>query len=145
FAPAKKFAIRSVSELSTFSETVAGNTFTNYQFIVVVPSPDSLMKGGGYGACAIDTPGFRVVPLRLGQFDIAGFGALFQLQPYWRLAAFGSVYDGSAASGLEADLRAATTLYACQSCTTFSGGVFLVQGIHLENPETLTTFCDASS
>jgi hypothetical protein len=143
-ASRKKFTISSISTLTGVSDVVAGNTFTNYRFTAVVASPDSLMQGAGYGACAINTTGFGVVPVRLESFNIGTGTATFSFWPYWRFSAFGPFFDVTASSDLQTEIQAATTLYACEWVTVFSGGQFSVRGIHLENPGSLTTLINAT-
>jgi Pectate lyase superfamily protein len=144
-ASRKKFTISGVSELAKFSDVVAGNIFTNYRFIAAVSSPDALMNGAGYGACAISTIGFGVIPLHLEGFDHATATATFSFWPYWRFSTFGPLFDVPGSSDLEAEIRAATVLHACEWVTVFAGGQFSVRGIHLENPNSLTTVISATS
>lgn len=135
----KKFTIGTVSSFSTFSETLAGNSFTNYRFTAVVTSPDTLMNGAGYTACAVNTVGFGVVPLRLESFNTGTNTATFSLWPYWRFAMFGITFNVTSNSDLVAEVQAATTLYACEWITTFSGGEYDIRGVHFENALSLTT------
>jgi Pectate lyase superfamily protein len=139
------FTISSVSTLSTFSDGIAGNTFTNYTFTAVVSSPDTLMNGAGYGACAIKTVGYGVIPLRLTGFNTGTNVATFSFWSYWRFAAFGPNFNVASSSDLQTEVQAATTLYACEWLTIFSGGEFAVKGVHIENPQSLTTLINATS
>jgi hypothetical protein len=138
------FTISSVSAFSTFSDSIAGNTFTNYQFTATVASPDALMQGAGYGACAIKTTGYGVVPLHLVSFNSGTGVATFKLWSYWRFASFGYAFNVTSNSDLQTEVQAATTLYACEWTTIFSGGEFAVRGIHVENPSAMTTLISAS-
>jgi hypothetical protein len=143
-ASRKKFTISSVSTLTSFTDSVAGNSFTNYRLTAVVTSPDALMQGAGYKACAINTTGFGVIPLRLESFNVGTGTATFSFWPYWRFATFGPFLDLVASSDLTAEVQAATTLYACEWVTIFSGGRFAVKGVHIENPNSLTTLISAT-
>jgi Pectate lyase superfamily protein len=144
-ASRKRFAISGISALTGFSDVVAGNTFTNYRFTATVSSPDLLMQGAGYGACAINTTGFGVVPVRLESFNVGTGTATFSFWPYWRFSTFGPHFDVIGSSDLEAEVQAAATLYACEWVTVFLGGQFSVRGIHLENPNSLTTVISATN
>src|SRR5262249_16388314 len=49
----KRCAISAVSPFSTFTDTLGGNTFTNYRFTAVVPSPDMAMNNRTYDRAVI--------------------------------------------------------------------------------------------
>ena len=139
------FTIGTVSSFTTFSETYSGNTFTNYRFTAVVSSPDTAMNNGTYNSAEILTTGFGDVPLRLEIFNTGTNTATFSLWPMWLFGNFTLNLNMATGTDLQAECAAATTLYVQERVTTFLGRNIFVDGIHMENPGTVTTLADATN
>jgi hypothetical protein len=133
-----KATISGVSALSGYSTDLTGNALTNYRFTATVASPSAAMIAGLYDIACVKTPGFGVVPLVFESFNAGTSTATFALQKMWRAWTFGATVDVTAVTDLQAELQAATTLYAAEWVRTFSGVGFKVHGAHIENPDVVT-------
>lgn len=129
------FTIGSVSGLTPISDNsqLDGLTFDNATFTAVVSSPDQPMLDGAYDAFVINNTAFGPIPLLMTNFNAGTSTITLKFHAGWLL---NGTYDLSGALGtlLAAELAAATTLYACETITTFRGHCFNVDGIHIENP-----------
>lgn len=134
----KIFTIGTVSAFTTFTDTVSGSTFTNCRFTAVVASPDTAMNNATYDSAAVNLTGFGVVPLRLESFNTGTNTATFSLLPAWVLANFNYSSNVSTGTDLHTEIAAATTLYACENITVFSGRDIHASDIHVENANALT-------
>lgn len=130
----KIFTISSVSTLTAYS---AGEPEHNYRFTATIASPDVFIAAGDYDVFCVKHASWGLIPLERVSYS-AGV-ATFQFARYWLVQAFGFFGDIKALSNIEADLQTITTLYACERTITFNGTGIHATGVHVENPQTVTT------
>lgn len=146
------FTIGSVSILTNVTDNngqLPGASYVNAQFTAVVSSPDQPLADGAYDAFVINTTAFGPIPFIMTNYNSGTATIALRIQAGWLVGTYGDAVDFEAASGLgalfESQLQAATTLYACETIIPFQGFCFNVDGTHIENPDTLTTFFDFTS
>ncbi len=138
-----------ISSISTLNAVAMGNSY-NYTFTAVL-SPDSNMEacGTNVGSCIYDswsilTPNFGIVPLTMTAWNTATNTATFKTWPNWGAYYF-QFSNALGISALQADIQAATTVYAAERLRTLVGAAFSVVGVHIENPSACTTFVQNGS
>lgn len=141
------FAIGSTSLLTAFADTYFNTGFTNWTFTTTLAADDQAMIDGAYDAFVIKTPSFGLVPLQLTNYNAGLKVATFRFYPGWYLTHFwkhGGFLDINLKldTSLEAELQAATQLFASEVTTLFSGSGILAIGIHCENPGVTTCAID---
>src|SRR5262249_5066926 len=136
-ALANAFTISSVSGLTSFTDStqIPDAPFTNYKFTCTVHSPDQPLADGAYDAWAAPTTEYGPMALRLLDWD-AGSNTATLCFYAWQVPANTTV----AATAI----GAATTLYACETITTYTGLCGELDGVHIENPGSLTCLVSQS-
>jgi hypothetical protein len=140
------FTIGSTSVLSSFSDSfpAGGAAFTNWTFTTTLSADDQPMIDGAYDAFAIKTTGFGVIPLQLTNYNSGSKVATLKFYVGWLTAHYRS-FDMKANTDIEAELAAATKLYACEMVTPFFGTGINADGVHVENPQVLTKLLTTES
>jgi hypothetical protein len=130
----------SISATSAVVAAPVGNLFT-YAFSTTIASPDIWVQAV-YNSYAVITAHFGVIPLQPTAWNSVTHVMSFSIVPSW-----GNFYFGQAnavtASDLQAEIQAATTLYATERVTTFWGEGIYAVGQHVENPSACTTLLHA--
>lgn len=131
------FIIANVSVLTQFSDSIPGSGFSNYSCVVTLDDDDQPMRDGAYDAFCVVTEHFGIVALNLIDYDPDTKEATLKLDPWWLTSHF-DPSNFVTNTDIEAEIQAATLLYACETVTPFQGACINVSGVHIENPGVLT-------
>lgn len=126
----------SISSVSAFSKAADGNGF-DYSFTATVASPDSNIPNV-YNSYTVSTTHFGVIPLTITAWNSATSVGTFQLRPQWVFENYGTI-DLTTGTDMQAEVAAATTLYAAERLTVASGEGISLDGVHVEDPNTCST------
>lgn len=152
------FTIGSISALtrSTSAQTIgyyefpssAGVSMANYYtFNVTVSGPsafeESMLAVNGYGALGISTASYGIVPCCPVSYNSGTNVLSLIIWPYWNMGNYGST-NIKTATTLEAELQAATTMYAAVWVQFFVGTGFNISGIYSEQESRLVTAIGAT-
>jgi hypothetical protein len=107
-----------------------------------VSSPTSLLTNMIVDVGALWTTHFGMVPIILESFNSSTGTLTFSVQPEWMYNTFGDNNNGVADSDLIAEMQTATFIDTAEVATTFKGTGFNVEGVHIENPTSVTTVID---
>lgn len=135
--------------LFSASSVVLGGSFVdpndgaiNHTVDIVLSSPDAFVAYGDYDAWVIDTSSFGPVPLEFVSWNAGTSTVTLKFQHYWIVSR--SVFSFPF-SLLEPEIEAATQVYACERIIPFKGLCLKVEGVHVENPKSVTTLIDQTS
>jgi hypothetical protein len=138
----KAFTISSTSALSATTDSTLGSSLLNYTFTTTVSSPDTYLAAGDYDVFTIATDNFGIIPLQLVSYNSGTSVATMRFYQPWLAANFSLATDIAADTDIEDEVQGATKLYACEQVVTLRGPSFNVNGLHLENQNSVTLFYD---
>jgi hypothetical protein len=122
-----------ISNISNFTKTVdpAGGGYL-YTFASAIAAPDAYWPNV-YNSFVINTAHFGLVPLTLTNWNARSNTATFQIWPQWVYGNWGNYnYDMTASTDIQAEVAAATTVYATERMTIFNGPAISAEDVHLE-------------
>lgn len=131
-----------LSGVSAFSKVSDGNGF-DYSFTATVASPDQYI-GSVYNSYTVRTAHFGVIPLTMTAWNAATGTATFRIWTPWAFANYGTM-DLTTGTGIQAEIAAATTLYAAERVAVAQGMGISLDGVHIENPNTCTSLFIAAA
>lgn len=126
------FAITSVSPLTPYTTPLTN--VPSWSFTANITTPDSFLTGGNvYDSFAINTADYGVIPLILVSYSAGGatfaiYGEFIQSQYYST--------NILTATTIQAELQAATQVYAAERLRVLSQGEFTVTGLWVEEDTT---------
>ena len=134
----------SISSTSSFTKTSnpTGNGYL-YSFTTTIASPDQYIPNV-YNSYTLVTAHFGVLPLTMTAWNSGTNVGTFQILPAWLWANFGVNIDLTMATDIQAEVAAATTIYAAERVTVISGPGVNMDSTHLENPEACSTLFDTT-
>lgn len=140
----------SISSTSSLTAHASANNFY-YTFTTTIASPDSNITGcaTNVGNCIYDSwvivvPHFGPMPLTMTAYNSSTRVATFQTWANWGDYYF--FFDNAlSTTDLQTDVQAASTIYAAERVTTFTGNAFDIHAVHVENVSACTTFIHDTS
>jgi hypothetical protein len=133
-AVSNSFGVTSISSLFTADPCTgsgAGRCFT-----ATIASPD-VYVGSVYNSYMINTAHFGVIPLTLISWNSSTNVGTFGVWMPWLLSNYG--YSGIVSSAMQSDIQAVNTLYAAERVQVARGVGIVLDGVHIENPQTCTS------
>jgi hypothetical protein len=131
------FTISSVSALT--AAVCYANNYC-YTFQATISSPDQYV-GTVYNSYVISTVGFGLIPMTLSSYNSSTHVGTFAINTTWGGFYFQGGINAAASTDLQAQIEAATTIYAAERVTVFWGQGIYAVGQHIEN-NNCTTLVD---
>lgn len=131
----------SISSVSAFSKVTDGNGF-DYSFTATIASPDQYVPNV-YNSYTIATTHFGVIPLTMTAWNASTDVGTFQLRTGWVFSNYGTM-DLTTTTDMQAEVAAATSLYAAERVTVAWGQGISLDGAHIENPSACATLLNTS-
>lgn len=126
------FAITSVSGLTPFTDPLTH--IPTWTLTANITTPDSFLTGGNvYDSFVINTTDYGVIPLNLVSYG--GGVATFELYPEWIQSQYYSA-NILTATTIQAEIQAATQVYAAERLRVLSQGIFTVHNLWVEEDPT---------
>jgi hypothetical protein len=141
-ALAKAFAISGTSALSATTDSTLGSSHLNYTFTTTIAAGNAALAAGDYDVFTVLTEHFGLVPLQVADYNSGTGVGTFRFYQPWLASHFNMSGDIDADTDLEAEIQAATTLYAAEQVVTFRGCAVHMTGVHLENQGSVTLLYD---
>lgn len=120
-----------VGSFGSFTATISFSNSFVYSFQATITAPDANVFTA-YNTYTLVTTDFGVIPLQMTAFNSGTGVATFQIYPPWGYYYFAG-NNALSTTTLQAEISAATTLYAAEMLTTFAGANIHVWGGHVEN------------
>jgi hypothetical protein len=120
-----------LSSVSSFTKVADGNGF-DYTFTGTIASPDQYVNTV-YNSYTVITSHFGVIPLTMTAWNSGTNVGTFQIWIPWAFANYG-INDLTSTTDMQAEVAAATTLYATERVVVAQGMGITLDGVHVENP-----------
>lgn len=136
-----KVASFTISSISALTQAYNYDAPYGITFTAVIASPDIYIPNV-YNSYVIKTTHNGLVPMTMTAWNSATNTATFQIVDVWVRNYYGGNLSSLAATGVQADLQAQTTIYAAERVTLLSGNAIHSQNLYAENyggPTTLVS------